>query len=128
MITTKDYLERTQELLDAKWYTDGCTSPFKTYIHRWLKKSHLLCAAHDYGNLKYISGVRPGLHNQLHTLIAHFSQPNPIYWLWGIVVSIATLPWIVWRRDLGITFFPMGAFHAFFGMIGLVTYLIKTYS
>ena len=102
MISVKNYLAQAKKLLDSGAYTDGCTTPFKTYIHRWLKKSRLLCAAHDYGGLGFIEGVAPGWQNNWYTWLAHLSQPNPIYWLWGTIVAVWTLPWVVWRHNLGI--------------------------
>jgi hypothetical protein len=112
MISTENYLEQTQSLLDNGEYTDGCTSPFKNYIHKWLDKSKLLCAAHDFGSLGKIIGVKAGWRNNLQTLLAHFAQSNPIYWIWGLIVALATLPWVVFRRDLNQTWMPFIPFHS----------------
>ncbi|MDH5612229.1 MAG: hypothetical protein OEY66_07215 [Gammaproteobacteria bacterium] len=125
MISTTNYLSQTQSLLDLDEYTDGCTTPFKTFIHRWLKKSRVLCAAHDFGGRGLIKGVRPGWHNNLHTLIAHWSQPAPIYWVWGSVVAFFTLFWAVWHHDWGINFFDLVGFHVFLLMIIAVCLLVK---
>lgn len=123
-ISVSLYLEQARSLMQRGEYTDGCSTPFKTYIHRWLNQSMLLCAAHDYGNLGLIPGVNPGIHNNWMTLLAHLSQPNPIYWLWGIIVAVATLPWSIWRRNLGIKFIPAIPFHAFLLLAGVVAYLM----
>jgi hypothetical protein len=110
-MNVEDYLLKTKELLKAKKYTDGCTTPFKTYIHRWLTCARLLCAAHDFGSLGLITGVRPGWHNNWMTWKAHLSQSNPVYWIWGTVVALVTLPWVFWRRNLGIAILDMAGFH-----------------
>ena len=109
--TVDSYLYETNELLKAGRYTDGCSTPFKNYIHMWLKYSHDLCAAHDYGSLGYLVEVNPGIHNNLITWFAHMSQRNPVYWAWGTVVALVTLPWVVWRRNLGIEILPIAAFY-----------------
>lgn len=111
MITIADYLEQAQTHVDVGQYTDGCTTPFKNYIHKWLEKSHLLCAAHDFGSLGLIDGVRPGWHNNWVTWLAHMTQSNPIYWAWGTIIAIATLPWVVWRRNFGFQFLDMTGFY-----------------
>lgn len=113
-----NYLYETKRLLLSDHFTDGCTTPFKTYIHRWLSHSHELCAAHDYGSLGYIDGVNPGIHNNLITWFAHMSRPAPVYWVWGTIVALVTLPWVVWRRNLGITVFPFMAFHGIILLFG----------
>ncbi len=104
MITIKSYLEQTQSLLDKGEYTDGCS--MSQFMEKVLSKAKLLCAAHDFGNLSLIDGVRPGLMNQFYSLAAHFMNTNPAYWLWGLIVFTFTLPWIVWRRELGIEIVP----------------------
>ena len=109
--TVGNYLAQARQLLRDKRHTDGCTTPFKTYIHRWLRKSHGLCAAHDYGSLGFISGVRPGWHNNWVTWLAHMDEGNPVYWAWGTIVATVTLPWVVWRRNLGMTVLPFMVFH-----------------
>lgn len=113
----RDYLNLAKGLT-AVVPSDGCTTPFKTYIHRWLEQSRLLCAAHDYGALGYIDGVRPGIHNNWMTLKAHWYMSNPVYWIWGTVVSVVTLPWAIWRRNLKITFLPLIPFHVILLFIG----------
>lgn len=120
----RQYLFEANNLLRARNYTDGCSTPFKTYIHRWLSHSHNLCAAHDYGNLGKITVARPGWHNNLITWLAHMSQAAPIYWVWGTIVSVVTLPWSVWRRNLGITFIPFILFHIILIIITAVLCLI----
>ncbi|MCH9712740.1 MAG: hypothetical protein K0U20_08970 [Proteobacteria bacterium] len=111
--TVRSYLRETQNLLTAGKYTDGCSTPFKTYIHRWLSHSHDLCAAHDYGSLGLITVARPGWHNNLITWFAHMSQTAPVYWVWGTIVALVTLPWVVWRRNLCIKLIPAIPFHIF---------------
>jgi hypothetical protein len=124
-MTVKEYLKQTQSLIDRQFYSDGCTVPLlKKYVHSWLDRSRLLCSAHDYGNLGYIDGVKPGINNQWLTLLAHLSQKNPIYWVWGVIVTIATLPWIVWRRNLGIKFMSITVFHAFWSFLAAIIYLM----
>ena len=125
MISSKKYLERAKALLDSGSYTDGCTTPFKNYIHRYLKKAFLFCAAHDYGSLGLIEGVRGGWHNNLHTLIAHWSQANPLYWIWGTIVALVTLPWVVFRRDLNQKWMPFIPFHVVLLFCLTVPILIK---
>lgn len=107
-----DYLLHTELLLNKGRYTDGCSTPFKTQIHRYLKWSHLLCAGHDYGNLGYLTEiVKPGIRNNWLCWLAHLSRANPLYWLWGTIAMIVTLPWVVWRRDLGIKEFGLVHFY-----------------
>lgn len=125
MISVTNYLMQTRALIKAGRHTDGCTTPFKTHIHRWLSESHLLCAAHDYGSLGYITGVRSGWHNNLHTLRAHCTQSNPIYWVWGVIVSLITLPWVVWRRNWGFQFLDMTAFYIVLMLMLVIPLLIK---
>ena len=110
--TVSQYLFEANFLLRAKNYTDGCSTPFKNYIHRWLSHSHDLCAAHDYGSLGLITVARPGWHNNLITWFAHMSQRNPVYWVWGTIVALVTLPWVVWRRNLGVELISMGSFYS----------------
>ena len=105
------YLSQANILLRSGRYTDGCTTPFKTYIHRWLSHSRDLCAAHDYGSLGFIDDVNPGIHNNLITWFAHMSQAAPVYWVWGTIVALVTLPWVVWRRNLNMTMFSFMGFH-----------------
>lgn len=123
--TVADYLSQTRMLLDSNQYTDGCTIPFKTYIHNWLSKSYLLCAAHDFGSLGYITGVRAGWHNNIITWLTHMSETNPIYWVWGTVVALFTLPWVIWRRNLNIKFMDMGGFYIVLFIIVAIYFLIK---
>ena len=120
-----DYLKQTNALLDVDQYTDGCTSPFKTYIHRYLKRAHELCAAHDFGSLGYLTVVRPGWHNNLITWYAHMIESNPVYWLWGTIVAVVTLPWVVWRRNWGIKWADMGGFYMILFALIALYYLIK---
>jgi len=123
MITVKNYLSQAQALLDSNEYTDGCS--LTQFMHKILSKAKILCAAHDYGGLGKIDGVRAGWHNNLHNLLAHFSQSNPFYWLWGIVVFIFTMPWVVWKRDLKMSF-PQDAsgFYIFLMFACYVTWMI----
>jgi len=124
MINSKEYLEKAQSLLDSNEFTDGCSVPLiRDWIHEKLKKSKLLCAAHDYGNLGKIPGVRAGWHNNLHTFFAHWSI-NIGYGAWGTIVSLATLPWSVWRRNLGITFMPIMPFHGALLLILAIAFLV----
>ncbi len=118
--TVTAYLEQAHLLLLEGRYTDGCSTPFKNYIHAWLKHSHDLCAAHDYGSLGFITIARPGWHNNWLTWLAHMSQSNPVYWIWGTIVALATLPWVVWRRNLGIKALPFLVFHAMLLLIILI--------
>lgn len=127
MISTQTYLRRTEILLKHGQYTDGCSTPFKTFIHRWLKKSRMLCAAHDFGSLGLIQGVQPGWQNNVQTLIAHWSQGNPVYWVWGTIVAVATLPWVVWRRNFNIDLIPIVPFHIFMLLFGTFFTLYKFY-
>ena len=117
------YLLNVDVLLRIGQYTDGCTTPFKNYIHAWLSKSHLLCAAHDFGSLGFISGVRPGWHNNLITLFAHMTQRNPVYWVWGTIVTLITLPWVVWRRNWGIKT-PFLLFHFVIYLLPIMIYIL----
>ena len=112
------YLFEANNLLRARNYTDGCSTPFKTYIHRWLSHSHDLCAAHDYGSLGLITVARPGIHNNFITWLAHMSQAAPVYWVWGTIVALVTLPWVVWRRNFGITVLPFMVFHGMLLLFG----------
>ena len=121
-----EYLLKAQELLDAGQGTDGCTTPLKTFIHRWLSKSRLLCAAHDFGGLDLIVNTKPGWHNNLITWLAHISQTNPVYWIWGTIVALFTLPWVVWRRNLGIKSLKILGFHVILLTLVLVSILIYT--
>ncbi len=121
------YLFEANNLLRARNYTDGCSTPFKTYIHRWLSKSYNLCAAHDYGAMGLITVARPGLHNNLVAWLAHMSQRNPVYWLWGTVLSLVTLPWAVFRRDLNQKWLPLIPFYVALLMIIIVVILINKF-
>lgn len=123
-ITVKQYLDKTAELLSKGQRTDGCTSPFKTYIHRWLSHARVLCAAHDFGGEGLIPGVRPGWHNNWITWLTHISQPNPVYWIWGTVVAVVTLPWVIWRRNWGIKFMDIAAFYIVLIIIIILPILI----
>jgi len=102
MISIKNYLEQTQDLLDKNEYTDGCS--LSQFMHKVLSKAKLLCAAHDFGNLGKVDGIRPGLMNQFYSLAAHMLNLNPFYWIWGMVIFVMTMPWIIWRREIKITF------------------------
>lgn len=124
MISIKYYLSQAQQLIDSGKYTDGCTTPFKNYIHRWLKKSFLLCAAHDFGSLGYIEGVRPGWNNNWITWLAHMANWNPIYWVWGTIVVLITLPWVIWRRNLNKTSIPFIMFHIIIYIIPFVLWIL----
>ena len=119
------YLDQTEALLSVDQYTDGCSSPFKTYIHRYLTYSHTLCAAHDFGSLGYIDGARPGWHNNLITWLAHMSQRNPVYWVWGTIVALFTLPWVVWRRNFGIKAVDYVGFYVILIALSALYFLIK---
>ena len=123
-MNTETYLKQAQSLLDSGQRTDGCTMPFKTYVHRWLAKSKLFCAAHDFGSLGLIAGVSPGWHNNWMTFLAHISQPNPVYWVFGLLVSVVTLPWVVWRRNFGITILDITAFHVILLILIALPFLI----
>lgn len=118
-ITAKKYLEVAQRLMDAGIQTDGCTSPFKTYIHRWLNKARLICAAHDYGGRNMIVGVRPGWHNNVHFLKANWHCGN---YVWGVISFLATLPYAVVYYDLNIKI-GMVVFYIFIPFACLVSYL-----
>ena len=109
--TVEGYLFETQALLRSGGFTDGCSTPFKNYIHMWLSHSHDLCAAHDYGGLGLITVARPGWHNNLLTWLAHMSQAAPVYWVWGTIVALVTLPWVVWRRNFNIKLIPLPVFY-----------------
>jgi len=104
MISVRNYLEQAQALMDNGEYTDGCS--LSQFMHKLLDRARLLCAAHDYGNLGKINGIRPGLVNQFYSLAAHLLNMNPVYWLWGTVVFTFTMPWIIWRREFGVKFIP----------------------
>jgi len=93
------YMSQIDALIETV-KSDGCTAPLKTYIHRWLKHSRKLCAAHDYGGLGLIDGARPGWHNNWLTWLAHMSMINPIYWVWGTIVSVWTLGWVMTKYNL----------------------------
>ena len=105
----KDYLMQTEKLFNEGQPTDGCTLVFDLgrVIHKIFKKSKLLCAAHDFGGLGLITGVKAGWNNNWHTWLAHFyAAPfNPIYWIWGTIVSLWTLPWVVYKHNYGGTAF-----------------------
>lgn len=126
--TVKDYIAQTRWLLYDEKYTDGCTTPFKTYIHRWLNSSRLLCSAHDFGSLGYIKGVNPGIHNNFVTWLAHMYERAPVYWIWGTVVAIVTLPWVVWRRNLGIESVPFIAFHIAIVLAGSIFIAVRYFN
>ncbi len=125
--TVNDYVSEARILLRAKHYTDGCTTPFKNYIHAWLSHSRELCAAHDFGSLGLITDVRPGWHNNLITWLAHMSQAAPVYWVWGTIVALVTLPWVVWRRNFGITVLPFMVFHGMLLLGGTAITLYNLY-
>jgi hypothetical protein len=123
MISVKNYLKQTQNLIDKNEKTDGCT--LTQFMHNILSKAKLLCAAHDYGNLKKIKGIYPGIHNQFYTLAAHLWQINPFYWVWGAIVFTFTMPWILWKRNLKINAVSFLGFHA--GLIAISMYSIIFY-
>ncbi len=122
--TVQKYLSQTSKLLASGRYTDGCSTPFKTQIHKYLKYSRDLCAAHDYGSLGYINGTQPGYHNNFITWLAHMSMSNPAYWIWGTIVATTTLPWVVFRRNLNQTWMPFLPFHAFLILVSAITTLM----
>lgn len=56
------------------------------------------------------------------------SRGNPIYWVWGTIVALVTLPWVVWRRNFGIAFppTPVGFYIVIIAVAGFITlYNIK---
>ena len=115
MISLKDYYSQIKSLMDRGYYVDGCSVPFiKKWIHKYLKKSKFLCTGHDLGNLGYIKGIKPGLDNQFMSLYAHIMQKNPIYWIWGVIIFVFTMPWILWRRELNIRIMNPIDFHVIF--------------
>ncbi len=102
----KEFLRQAKALLDMGTYTDGCTLIFglQVIIHKVLPKSKLLCAAHDFGGEGLIDGVKAGWQNNWYTWLAHFYYApfNPVYWVWGTIVSVWTLPWVVWYHNWNI--------------------------
>lgn len=126
-MVVKDYLAQAKALLASGEYTDGCTTPFKTYIHRWLKKSYLLCAAHDFGGKGLIKGVAAGWENNLMVWLAHMANANPVYWVWGTIVAVWTLPWVVWRHNFGIKFIESSLLFGALQFMGIVLYFLMKY-
>ena len=119
------YISEARTLYDLGQFTDGCTTPFKSFIHRYLSRSHVLCAAHDYGGLGLLTTARAGWHNNLITWLAHMSQNAPIYWVWGTIVALFTLPWVVWRRNWGIKWWDMVGFYVVLFALTATYILIK---
>lgn len=120
MISAKKYLEAAKALIKQGEPTDGCTLPFKEYIHRWFKKSKLICAAHDFGSRGLIEGVRPGWHNNMHFIKANWHCGH---YVWGVISFIATLPYAIVYYNLKIKV-PMAVFYSFLTFASGVGYLI----
>ena len=95
----RTFYNRINYLLSIGTSTDGCTSPFKNYIHKYIKNSKLICQGHDFGGRGLIVGIKPGWDNNVMFLKANWFEGN---FIWGIISFLFTLPYAVVRHNIGI--------------------------